>query len=117
VDVEANRLHSYDIVIDVQWGDGNGIMTTSELDAFYDAKGYIPSTIQPGSPLTNPPTGDVVVMFYSGFHGARKKGCSCGQGKWIIYESKCGEWYKIEHVWDQLNGSSYGIPSRYYRNK
>jgi len=113
VDIEAHRMHGYDIVIDDEWGDGDGTMTTAELDAFYDAKGYEPSAIQPPSE----PTGDVVIMYYSGFHGDRKRGCSCGSGKWIMFESKCGEWVKMEHVYNQLNGGMYGSPTRYYKDK
>ncbi|MGI6494605.1 MAG: DUF7689 domain-containing protein [Kiritimatiellia bacterium] len=51
----------------------------------------------------------------TGYHGAKKKGCTCGAGKWIMFESKCGSWEKIEHVWDQLNGSSYGSAGRFYK--
>lgn len=106
VDVEAHRMHIYDIVIDYQWGNGDGTMTTAELDAFYAAKGYSPTASGPS---------DATVMYYSGFHGARKKNCGCGAGKWIMFESKCGEWVKIEHVWNQLSGGIYGSPTRYYK--
>jgi len=49
-----------------------------------------------------------------GYHAARNKGCGCGAGKWIMYESKCGAVDRIEHVWNQLNGSIYGSPGRFY---
>ena len=108
VDVEAHRMHPYDIVIDVEWGDGDGTMTTAELDAFYDDKGFEPTGTGPG---------DADAMYYSKFHGAAKKSCSCGAGKWIMFESKCGEWVRMEHVDDQLNGFEYGTPERYYKSK
>jgi hypothetical protein len=50
-----------------------------------------------------------------GYHAARKMSCSCGAGKWIMYKSKCGDWEVIEHVWDQLNGSTYGNTDRFYK--
>jgi len=108
VDVEAHRMHPYDIVIDNVWGNGDSTMTMAELDAFYDAKGYESTATGPN---------DADVMYYSGFHGARKKGCNCGAGKWIMFESKCGEWVRIEHVHNQLNGVVYGDPVRYYKHK
>jgi len=111
---EGTMAHQYDIIIDVEWGNNNGIFEILEdLDPFYDAKGYVPSAIQPPSE----PTEDVVIMYYSGFHAAREKSCSCGAGKWIMFESKCGEWVRMEHVWDQLNGGIYGSPTRYYKCK
>lgn len=116
VRTELNRLHPYDTPIDSPpWGNGDNNLTTTELDAFYDDKGYVPSSIQPPSA----PTGDVVIMYYlgsSGVHAARKTSCSCGSGRWIMYESKLGESERIEHVWNQLE-AGYGSPIRYYKNK
>jgi len=84
------------------------VLEISDVDAFYDAKGYEPTGTGPS---------DADIMYYSGFHGARSKGCNCGAGKWIMFESKCGEWERIEHVHDQLNGSDYGVPVRFYKQK
>ena len=56
-------------------------------------------------------------LYYSNFHAARKKSCGCGAGKWIMYDSKCGQGEKIEHVWNQLNGSLYGNPVRFYKTE
>lgn len=56
-------------------------------------------------------------MYYSAYHGARKKGCSDGAGKWDMFESKCGLSERIEHLRDQLNGSTYGTPVRFYKAK
>lgn len=73
------------------------------MDAFYDAKGYEPTATGPA---------DADIMYYSGFHGARKKECGT-----CMFESKCGQWVRIEHVWDQLNGDTYGTPIRFYKHK
>ena len=54
-------------------------------------------------------------MYYSNFHAARKNYCGCGFGKWIMYKSKLGQWERIEHVWNQLNDSTYGDPERFYK--
>jgi hypothetical protein len=54
-------------------------------------------------------------MYYTGYHGARKSSCSCGDGKWIMYESKMGNYVKIEHVWNQVNGTTYGSPTKFYK--
>jgi len=47
-----------------------------------------------------------------GYHGAKRhevQDCSMEQ-KRVMYESKCGNTAKIEHVWDQLDDSDYSIP-------
>jgi hypothetical protein len=54
-------------------------------------------------------------MYYSNYHAARKRSCGCGAGKWIMYESKLGQWEKTEHVWDQLNDPTYGTVIRFYK--
>ena len=94
--------------IDDEYGNPkNGSLENSDLDNFYySLKGYSPTAID---------ANDAQVMYYSGYHGAKKRGCGCGSGKWIMFESKCGGWERIEHIWDQLNGSSYGTPTRFYK--
>ena len=84
------------------------MMTITELDAFYAAKGYLPT----GTDAKN-----ADVMFYSGFHGARKKNCLCQTILQPVFESKCGEGPKIEHLCSQLNGMTYGTPIRFYKHK
>ena len=96
----------YYISIDTSYGNGDGIMTMDELDAFYDANGYIVSDSSAAD-----------IIYYSKYHGARKKCCSDGAGKWDMFESKCGALERIEHLRDQLNGDSYGFPVRYYKAK
>lgn len=114
-----------DIDQNPNWGDQDGVFETSDMDGFYlDKKGW--------SPVANGPS-DAQAMYYpypndwnytqfplsppsTGYHGAKREtDCTDGAGKWIMYGSKCGPWEKIEHVWDQLNDSSYGEPSRFYK--
>jgi hypothetical protein len=102
-------MHPYDIIIDAYpWGNGDNILQMSELDAFYNDKGFLPNGTSEE---------DADVMYYSGYHAAKKKNCTCGAGKWIMFESKLGEWFAVEHVWNHLNGTFYGIPSRFYKQQ
>jgi hypothetical protein len=93
--------------IDRDFGDNDGTIDDSDMDAFYLAKkGWTPTATG---------AGDAEAMYFSGYHGAKKKGCACGAGKWIMFESKCGQWVRMEHVWNQLNGILYGAPTRFYK--
>jgi hypothetical protein len=93
--------------IDQEFGDNDGNFEIEDLDKFYlIKKGWKPIALGPE---------DAEAMYYSGYHAARRRRCTCGLGKWIMYQSKCGEEEAIEHVWDQLNGSDYGQPIRYYK--
>ncbi len=96
-----------------------GSTLQEDLDAFYLNEnagvtgGYSPTATGPS---------DAVVMYYAGYHAARRKGCTCGGVRWTMFESKIGGWEKIEHVWDQLdgtlappNGPGYGARDRYYK--
>jgi len=105
--------------VDQDYGDNDGVIEVSDFDAFYDDKGYqiaagpSDATIilykSPGAQVPDNPDGIT--------HAARKRNCSCGAGKWIMFESKCGSWERVEHKYGQLNGSSYGTPFRYYKLK
>jgi len=92
--------------IDLDYGDQDGVFELSDLDDFYDAKGYEQCLEDQAE-----------IMYYNKFHAARVKGCSDGAGKWKIFESKLGRWERIEHRKDQLNGTEYGSPVRFYKNK
>ncbi len=93
--------------IDSAFGDNDGTLETSDMDAFYLAKkGWTPTATG---------ASDAEAMYFSGYHGAKKKGCACGDGKWVMFESKCGQWIRMEHVWNQLNGALYGTPTRFYK--
>ena len=106
IGITGLRNNRYYISIDTSYGNGDGIMTMDELDAFYDANGYT---------VTDSSSADI--MYYSKYHGACKKRCSDGAGKWEMFESKCGALERIEHLRDQLNRDSYGFPVRYYKAK
>lgn len=113
--------------IDRDFGDDDGIFEDSDVDKFYFKKqGWTPITSG-----TAPEKADAAeAMYYAypsawhyrrgdpepepGFHAANRSECSCGAGKWIVYQSKCGASFRIEHVWDHLNGDQYGVPDRFY---
>jgi hypothetical protein len=92
------------------YGDFDGTFDyPSDPDAFYLAEaGYTPTASGPG---------DAKVMYYHGFHAAKRTDCACGAGQWIMYESKLGAEVGIEHRHDGLDGSNcgYGDRERYYK--
>lgn len=95
------------VSIDKKYGDGDNNFEISDLDSYYSTeKGYTPSGTGPD---------DARVMYYDGYHAVKRRQCECGAGQWIMYESKCGRWFVIEHVYDQLDGSDYGSRTRYYK--
>jgi len=53
-------------------------------------------------------------MYYPQYHAARRKSCACGAEQWLMFESKCGRWERVEHVWNQLD-QSYGAPGTFYQ--
>ncbi len=113
--------------IDEDFGDNDGWFEDSDMDAFYDDRKTW-SLITTGTDEEK--AEEAEAMYYPlgspwhytqdpypgppGYHAARNKGCGCGAGQWIMYESKCGGLDRIEHVWNQLNGSIYGSPARFY---
>ena len=58
---------------------------------------------------------DADILYYNSgtnlFHAARKRGCTHGHPKWIMFESKDGKDEKIEHRPKQ---TKYGGPNLYY---
>ena len=108
VDVGTMKIHPTDIAIDEVWGNGDGVMTISELDAFYSAKGFVP---------TGTSAHDADIMYYSLFHSAKKGLAHVWSVRQPVFESKCGGSHRVEHVWDQLNGDTYGTPVRFYKHK
>lgn len=95
------------VSIDDEYGDRDGEFEISDLDAFYSAKGFV----------TTNSIEEANVIYYSGFHAAGRKNCSCGSGRWVMFESKCGSSLRIEHRRDQLNGEAYGQVVRFYKRK
>ena len=111
VDTWINNLSSDPssnvIGIDEEYGNNDGVLQLNEVDNFYNAFGYLPTT-----------ESSAVIQYYSNFHGAKHKTeCKCGMNKWVMFESKCGAYLKIEHIKDQLSKGSYGVPVQYYKKK
>jgi hypothetical protein len=83
----------------------------AEFDAFYDSHNYIPCGRDEAEILLYKDATNIK-------HAARKKdGCTCGSGKWIMFESKLGPLTRIEHRRDQINGGTYGNHYRYYKKR
>lgn len=85
-----------------------------EVENFYKAKGFelLPASASPK---------DADVIYFDGFHAAKrmvkKNGSPCpdGAGKWVMFESKLGKQWRIEHVWDQVSGLVNGSPVQFYK--
>ncbi|NQT82736.1 hypothetical protein HQ563_06910 [bacterium] len=64
---------------------------------------------------------EAVIVLYDDpgkcYHAARKRGCACGAGHWTMMDAKLGEQERIEHVFGQETGGTYGDPVRYYKQK
>jgi hypothetical protein len=78
------------------------------MDALY----LITKQLHPDT-STTPDETVAEVLYYSGFHAAKRRRCSCGSPKWVMFESKCGNLWVLEHLsnmWGQ-----YGVPIRYYK--
>jgi hypothetical protein len=100
------------VSVDKVYGDNSNSFEETDMDGLYATIGLTPTALGPS---------DATVMYYDGYHAAKKvSGCSCGAGKWIMYRSKCGPAEVIEHTYNQLDGShptlaGYGSRSRYYK--
>ena len=102
---ESRNIHY--VSIDGKYGNCNGVLEIWELDNFFLVEAN-------ATPVENLEEADI--LYYNGYHAAKRKKCSCGEGRWELFESKCGSLHKIEHVYDQLN-SAYGKPIRKYKIK
>jgi hypothetical protein len=93
--------------MDWNGGDQDGYFyEANDVPKFYASYGFsLPATDQT----------DAEVIYYWGYHGAVRRYWGCGAGRWIMFESKIGNSEKIEHVWNQLNGSAYGEPVLFYK--
>ena len=86
----------------------DGRVTYKGMNLFFNARGL--TCINPDRPLTIEDIKNAKVLLYplgTKFHAAKRSECSCGDGKWIMYESKLGPEWRIEHVWDQLSGKAW----------
>jgi len=93
------------------YGNDNGIIEDSDFDAFYVAKGY-ERTMN---------VEEAVIVLYGDpmrhYHAARKRDCGCGEGRWIVMDAKLGKEERIEHVFGEESGGTYGNPCRYYKEE
>ncbi len=124
---QLDIFRSWDI--DIIYGDGNGIFTNVEMDNFYlQEKGWTNWSIPPVTaesmyyPFPEPwnYVNDPEEPPSPGYHAARNAEkspnfpCDCSQ-IWVMYQSKLGpNGPLIEHRWNQVNGSNYGQPDRFY---
>ena len=94
------------------YGNKDDVFEIEDMDAFYyETKAWLDI----GSGTEEEQAEQAEAIYYSNFHAARKKSCSCGSDKWIMYESKGGQMVRFEHVWDQANSTTYGTPIRFYK--
>lgn len=93
------------ISIDGYYGNNDGIMTMDELDRFFKEVGN-------ADPVDSHSEADI--LYYDEYHAAKRLECACGEGRWMMFESKCGSLHRIEHVYDQVS-SAYGEPVRMYK--
>jgi hypothetical protein len=88
-------------------GDGDGKVSVSDFDHFYDGHGYKPAV---GSPS------DATIALFSKTsgptHAARVSSLSCGGT--TMFESKRGENIRIAHTITQLEGGFYGNVEKFY---
>jgi len=107
---DSNQNGQYDTGETYQDVNGNGKYDRCDVDLFYqNKKGW--SLITTGTDEQKAAQAEAI--YYSNYHGARKRSCSCGSTHWIMYESKAGQLHRIEHVWNQLTG--YGTRARFYK--
>ena len=95
------------------YGDLDGTFEPEDMDDFYSRKKEWVK-IETGTDAEKAAQAEAI--YFSGYHAARRKhGCNCGAGRWIMYDSKMGQFERIEHVWDQLNAGEYGTPTKFYK--
>lgn len=113
------------IDLKVNGGNGDGVFESTDMTGFYlKKKGWTLCTGQD-------PAG-AKAMYYpyptnwdftnypdnspsTGFHAAARRNCSCGAGKWVMYESKCGKYGRLEHVWNQLDRVYGAVTKMFYK--
>ncbi len=92
--------------VDLVHGDMDGVIELSDFDGFYAAYGLTETPVE----------ADAVAVLYATFgtpqHGARVHYCASGER---VYESKLGGNIRILHRETALNGTTYGMPVRYYK--
>jgi hypothetical protein len=107
-DYYSKGLESNVCSIDWSYGNRNGILEDHEIHNFFEIEKDVTPTATGES--------DAEIIYYSGFHGAKRRNCSCGNSKWFMFESKCGIMWTLEHRAKQIGGD-YGTPKFYYKKK
>ena len=77
------------------------------MDDFYDKKGYSLTT----------DLAEADIIYYDGFHAAKRHNCQCGSDHLNIFASKLGQQEVVEHDQTAFKNGIYGTPSRYYKKK
>jgi hypothetical protein len=119
--------------MDQVYGNANNLLDDEDLDRFYELK-MSWERIAGGTDEDKASQAEATYYSYgapwdyvnhpenppgAGGHAARNATklvppCTCGAGQWVMYSSKLGQAVRIEHVWNQLNESSYGSPDIFY---
>ena len=102
----VNGESVYVVNIAKDYGNKDGTFNDNKIIDFYRKKGY--DLIEGAN--------NADVVYYSGYHGAKKRNCSCGSGKWLMFESKCGSMGRVEHPYDKIGGI-YGNPALYWKKR
>ncbi|MDR0609054.1 MAG: hypothetical protein LBG58_03000 [Planctomycetaceae bacterium] len=99
------------ITNDWLWPESPDLPTIDYFDDFYDDNGYeICDDINEAD----------IILYHKNsviVHAARRIKCGCGDGKWLMYESKVGTSIRLEHRVHHLDNGNYGVPFRYYKHK
>ena len=91
--------------IDKKYGNGNGKRDLIDIDGFF---------LKEANAVPAMSVREATIIYYDKYHAAKKMNCDCGSGRWEVFESKCGEGRKMEHVYDQIT-CVYGPPVRFYK--
>ena len=102
----VNGESVYVVNIAKDYGNKDGTFNNNKIIDFYQKKGY--DLIEGAN--------NADVVYYSGYHGAKKRNCSCGSGKCLMFESKCGSMGRVEHPYDKIGGI-YGNPALYWKKR
>lgn len=84
------------------FGNNNGVFEDSDIASFFTHSYW-------GNYISASTIGESKILYYSGFHAAKKSSRSDGcYSSWNMFESKCGPDEIIIHRAEQLNGGTYG---------
>lgn len=99
------------ISIDFSYGNNDGKRDDTEIHKFFKDVANVTNYVATDESQAK-------IIYYSGFHAAKRHTCQCGNPKWYMFESKCGNVWIIEHRANQVCGNtpnSYGTIKFYYK--